>query len=79
MCVCVCVCVCVKDCSVVPLLLSQSYHSSSLPLMTMAMVVLTSAILATISLTGVVFYGLAVFSLTFVCPLLFVRLQHLKK
>jgi phosphatidylinositol glycan class C protein len=56
----------------------KAYHSSLLPLMTLAMVALTSAILASISLTGLVFYGLAVFSLTFVCPLIFVRLQHLK-
>ena len=54
-------------------------HSSVFPVTTVVIVALTSVVLAAISLTGVVFYGLSVLTLTFICPLLFVRLQHLKK
>jgi phosphatidylinositol glycan class C protein len=56
----------------------KDYHTAVFPLTTVAMVVFTVAILSAISLVGVVFYILGVLSITFLCPLLFVRLQHLK-
>ena len=80
--VCVCQCVCVCMCSnicVIKLFHSQDYHSALFPLTTATMVALTLSLLATISLVAMVFYILTVLALTFLCPLLFVRLQHLKK
>ena len=58
---------------------SQSYHPVMFPVTTAVMVVLTVAVLTAISLVGVVFYVLAVLSITLLCPFLFVRLQRLKK
>ena len=50
-----------------------------LPAMTVALVLVTSPLLAVISLTSVVFYLLAILSVTLVCPAWLFRLQHLKK
>ena len=77
-CVCVCMCICSNIC-VIKLFHSQDYHSALFPLTTATMVALTLSLLATISLVAMVFYLLTVLALTFLCPLLFVRLQHLKK
>lgn len=57
----------------------QTRYPSLLPVMTLALVLVTSPLLATISGTGLVFYLLAVFSVTFLCPTWLFRLQHLKK
>lgn len=57
----------------------QTRYPSLLPVMTLALVLVTSPLLATISVTGLVFYLLAVFSVTFLCPTWLFRLQHLKK